>query len=59
MSHSTPVNMDDAERETVFVCRRCGSKGEQYFSWDGYCLMCEDDDNGAEQLDFLDEDEHL
>lgn len=51
---------DGSETEfTAFKCRRCGATGEEKFSWDGYCLMCEDDDNGCERLDFLDEDEHL
>ena len=28
----------------AFRCRRCGATGEEKFSWDGYCLMCEDAD---------------
>jgi hypothetical protein len=32
-------------------CYRCGATGEN-FDWQGYCLMCEDDDgNDCVQLD--------
>ena len=52
--------MIEIDRETVWLCRRCGCSGEQNFSWDGYCLVCEDDDgNDCIQLDeFANEEEH-
>jgi hypothetical protein len=38
--------------ESPFKCRRCGSTGEEKFDWQGYCLICEDDDgNDCVQLD--------
>ena len=42
-------------------CRRCEATGWEKFSWDGYCLVCEDEDdgNGSVQLDeFANEEEH-
>lgn len=29
----------------VFYCKKCGSKGEQYFDWNGNCLVCEDEND--------------
>lgn len=42
--------------DTTPRCRRCNATGWERFSWDGYCLMCEEE-NDAVQLADLDEDE--
>ena len=41
---------------TAFKCSRCGVSGEKNFDWQGYCLICEDDDgNDCMQLDQYEE----
>lgn len=27
-----------------FICKKCGATGEHSFSWDGQCLVCEEND---------------
>jgi rubrerythrin len=35
--------MIEIDGEAMWRCRQCGCSGEQNFSWDGQCLVCEDE----------------
>lgn len=37
--------------KAVCKCNKCGASQEQQFSWDGRCLMCEEDDARGDEDD--------
>lgn len=45
-----------AQPPDPWKCNKCGHSGEQIFTWDGNCLVCEDEEGTEDSLEWREHD---